>query len=115
VSLRAPLAVPVEVTAQNDKARVEARVFRLADRIGTDGVRLVRPAPFEIGRPVTVRLALPDGGEPPLQARARVALTDDDGDGEAGGRELAFTDLPGGPRAAIERYIVQRLGLPRAP
>jgi hypothetical protein len=38
--------------------------------VGEDGVRLVRPAPFEPGRPVEIAFALPDG--PTLRLRAEV-------------------------------------------
>ena len=53
VSLRAPIAVPVEIRAP---AR---RVFRLAATVGEDGIRLARGASFEPGRPVDVRFELP--------------------------------------------------------
>ncbi|HTA21254.1 MAG TPA: PilZ domain-containing protein, partial [Polyangia bacterium] len=62
-ALRAPVAVAVEVRAD---AR---RVFRLAASVGEDGVRLERAAPFEVGRPVEVRFALPtDPGTLTLRA-----------------------------------------------
>jgi hypothetical protein len=105
LSLRAPIAVPVEIRAP---AR---RVFRLASNVGEDGVRLARPAPFEPGRPVDVRLALP-GGEAPLALRAEVGAPD--GDGEGGSEEavdLIFLAPPQDARQALRRYVLDRLGL----
>jgi len=52
-SLRAPIAVTVEVRAAGQ------RVFRLAANVGEDGVALERPAPFERGRPVEIAFAMP--------------------------------------------------------
>jgi hypothetical protein len=98
VSLRAPIAVPVEIRAP---AR---RVFRLAANVGEDGIRLARGASFEPGRPVDVRFALPDGGAWVL--RAIVA------EGEANDDEVAFVDPPSDAREAIRRYVHGRLGLP---
>jgi hypothetical protein len=97
LSLRAPIAVPVEIRAP---AR---RVFRLAADVGEDGLRLARTAPFEPGRPVDVRFALPDGET--LALRARI-----DGD-EAEGDRLTFLDPPADARVALRRYAHQRLGL----
>jgi hypothetical protein len=54
LSLRAPIAVAVEIRAP------AGRVFRLAWNVGEDGLRLQRPLPFEAGRPVEARLTLPD-------------------------------------------------------
>jgi hypothetical protein len=98
VSLRAPIAVPVEIRAPS------RRVFRLAANIGEDGLRLARGASFEPGRPVDVRFALPDGG--PLALPAII------GEGEDGDDELAFVEPPGDAREALRRYVHQRLGLP---
>jgi len=98
VSLRAPIAVPVEIRAP---AR---RVFRLAANVGEDGIRLARGASFEPGRPVDVRFALPDGGALALPA------TVGEGDGED--TDLAFVEPPADARAALRRYVHQRLGLP---
>src|SRR3954471_10162507 len=98
VSLRAPIAVPVEIRAP---AR---RLFRLAAAVGEDGLRLARGASFEPGRPVDVRFDLPDGG-------GAVALRAIVGEGEGGDDQLVFTDPPGGAREAIRRYVHGRLGL----
>jgi len=98
VSLRAPIAVPVEIRAP---AR---RVFRLAAAVGEDGIRLARGASFEPGRPVDVRFELPDGGA--LALRAIVA------EGDAQDDDLGFVDPPADAREAIRRYVHGRLGLP---
>jgi hypothetical protein len=98
VSLRAPIAVPVEIRAP---AR---RVFRLAANVGEDGIRLVRGASFEPGRPVDVRFALPDGDALALPATVGAADGADD--------ELAFVEPPADARAALRRYVHLRLGLP---
>ena len=112
LSLRAPIAVPVEVRAPS------GRVFRLAWNAGEDGVRLQRPAPFEPGRTVEVRLTLPDAdraadGGGALRLRARLGT-----DEEERAVELVVIDPPDAARAALHRYVVDRLGLPgsvRAP
>jgi hypothetical protein len=108
MSLRAPVAVAVEVRAD---AR---RVFRLAASVGEDGVRLVRAAPFELGRPVELRLALPAGEAVlELSAEVRHADADDERLNEgAGGRELAFLHPSTEAREAIRGYVRARLGLP---
>src|SRR5262245_17953391 len=98
VSLRAPIAVPVEIRAP---AR---RVFRLATNVGEDGIRLARGATFEAGRPVDVRFDLPDGGTLALAAVV--------GEGDAEDDELAFVDPPADARTAIRRYVHGRLGMP---
>lgn len=100
MSLRAPVAVPVEIRAP---AR---RVFRLAAAIGEDGVRLQRGSSFEPGRPVDVRFALPDGGGAVLALRAVIAPGDAEDD------DLEFIDPSADNRASIRNYIRQRLGLP---
>ena len=108
-ALRAPAAVPVEVrVATGGGAR---RVFRLSTSVGEDGLRLRRAAPFEVGRPVDVRFALPAGEA--LALRAEVLPVDDDDALEgAGGRELAFLEPPSEARAAIRAYVRTRLSLP---
>jgi hypothetical protein len=110
-SLRAPVAVSIEIRAPGDPER---RVFRLAAAIGEDGARLERPAPFEIGRPVAVRFFLPDAREP-LALRAEIALADGDGEGEHGGREVTFLDPSTEARRELRGYVAERLGLPPAP
>jgi hypothetical protein len=115
-ALRAPLAVPVEVRAT--LGRETRRVFRLSASVGEDGVRLGRAAPFEVGRPVEVRFALP----PPVAATLALAaevlpVQDGAGDDEArlegaGGRELSFLEPSGDARAAIHAYVRARLSLP---
>ena len=99
MSLRAPIAVPVEIRAP---AR---RLFRLAAAVGEDGLRLERGAAFEPGRPVEVRFDLPDGGGV-MALRALV------GEGEGADDQLAFVDPPAAEREAIRRYVHGRLGLP---
>ena len=113
MSLRAPIAVTVEVRGQTrDGPR---RAFRLAASIGDDGLRLERPAPFELGRQVEVRFTMPDGGTPlRLFAEVRPA-PDDDGDDEAaarGGRELGFLSADEDDRRVLRLYVTDRLGLP---
>jgi hypothetical protein len=98
VSLRAPIAVPVEIRAP---AR---RRFRLAAAVGEDGISLARGASFEPGRPVDVRFELPGGGVLALRATVDGGNADDD--------ELAFIDPPADAREAIRRYVHGRLGLP---
>jgi hypothetical protein len=99
VSLRAPIAVPVEIRAP---AR---RVFRLAAAVGEDGIRLARGASFEPGRPVDVRFELPDGGVLALPAIVT--------EGDAQDDELGFVNPPADAREAIRRYVHGRLGLPQ--
>jgi hypothetical protein len=96
--LRAPIAVPVEIRAPT------RRVFRLAAAVGEDGLRLARSASFEPGRPVDLRFALPDGGV--------LALTAMVGEGDGPDDDLLFVDPPSEARAAIGRYVQERLGLP---
>jgi len=98
VSLRAPIAVPVEIRAP---AR---RRFRLAAAVGEDGLRLTRGASFEPGRPVDVRFEVPGGGVLALRATVDGGNVDDD--------ELAFIDPPADAREALRRYVHGRLGLP---
>jgi len=109
MSLRAPVAIPVEVRSQEGAGEVR-RAFRLSANVGEDGVRLVRPAPFDIGRPVAISFALPDAE--PIVLRAEVALADGDGEGEQGGRELIFLGAPAEVRQTLHRYVIDRLGLP---
>jgi hypothetical protein len=117
-SLRAPLAVPVEIRVD---ARADARrVFRLSASVGEDGVRLVRPAPFEIGRPVTVRFVLPMSSSTsersaPLTLDAELlhADVDDERTHEGdGGRELTFQHPASEAREEIRAYVRARLSLP---
>lgn len=85
-------------------------MFRLAWNVGEDGLRLARPAPFEPGRPVGVRLTLP-GGEAPLSLRAEVGAPADGGGEEA--VDLLFQAAPPEARLALRRYVIDRLGLPQ--
>ena len=112
MSLRAPIAVPVEIRAD---AQADARrAFRLAWNIGEDGLRLCGDLPFELGRLVEARLFLP-GGEA-LALRARIAAGSNDRergeetDDEAG--ELSFVDPPSDARNALRNYVIKRLELP---
>ena len=99
VSLRAPIAVPVEVRADGKRA------FRLAAAIGVDGLRLETPVPFEVGRIVEARLQLPGGAR--LSLPARLA-----GDAEEPAGELLFLEPPADARGVIHAYVVDRLELP---
>jgi hypothetical protein len=83
------------------------RVFRLAADVGEDGLRLARSAPFEPGRPVDLRFALP-GGET-LALRARIA---GEPEGDEPAVDLIFLDPPADARLALRRYAHERLGLP---
>jgi hypothetical protein len=110
-SLRAPVAVPVEVRISADAD--SRRVFRLAVSVGDDGVRLERAAPFEIGRPVEVRFALPEGATLTLRALVLHADSDDENQHEgAGGRELRFIEPSAETREMIRAYVRSRLSLP---
>jgi hypothetical protein len=110
VSLRAPIAVAVEVRTDS------RRVFRLASSVGEDGVRLERAAPFEVGRPVAVRFVLPPphaGEALTLTAEVHPADSEDETRQEgAGGRELTFVHPPAEAREAIRDYVRRRLELP---
>lgn len=111
MSLRAPVAVPVEIRSDGGR-----RVFRLAASVGEDGVRLVRPAPFEIGRPVDVAFTLPRGaGSIALRLEAEVLhadQADETANEGAGGRELTFIEPSADARVAIRDYVRERLALP---
>jgi hypothetical protein len=111
VSLRAPLAVPVEVAASG------RRIHRLSREVAESELTLERPAAFEVGEPVTARFGLPDvevGPPTSVSLRAVVALADEDGEGEHGGRVLRFVDPTRDARDLIARYVARRLGLPGA-
>jgi hypothetical protein len=98
-TVRAPIAVPVEIRAD------AGRAFRLAAAVGEDGMRLETALPFEAGRIVEARFALPDGPVLVLPAR----LDGHDGDpAEA----LSFLEPPADARRALHRYVVDRLELP---
>ena len=115
MALRAPLAVSVEIRATDIGAKADRevkRVFRLSRLMGEDGIRLERPAPFEIARPVEVRFRLP-GDDRAIVVTARVDLADGD-TGDDGGRELAFGELPSDARERVARYVSERLQLPTA-
>ena len=124
VSLYAPIAVVVEIRAAARQGT--RRVFRLSASIADGGLVLERPAPFDIGQPVTARFTLPDSNSPAasdpadvpaatsFSLPARVTLGEEDADGETGGRELLFVDPPREARQAIVRYVAGRLGLPGA-
>jgi hypothetical protein len=109
LGLSAPAAVPVEVRSG------ERRVVRLSTEIGDGGVRLALPVPFEPGRPVELRFALPGGA--PMALAAQVVATGDprELDGERGGCGLDFRAPPAELRDAITAYVVDRLGLPPLP
>jgi len=104
VSLRAPIAVPVELRAD---AR---RAFRLAANVGEDGLRLAGSVPFESGRRVEARFALPGGEALVLTARIVAGGPDREDADERG--ELAFLEPTGDARRALHQYVVERLELP---
>jgi PilZ domain len=104
--LQAPAAVPVEVRA------ARRRVFRLSRAVGEEGVRLERPAPFEPGEEVELRLVLPDGDET-LSLRAVIELSEEDlaEGGARGGSGLRLIEPPHEARRALDGYVKRRLGL----
>lgn len=104
--LEAPASVVVELRVQ------ERRVFRLSRDLGPEGLRLVQPAPFEIGRPVALRLTLPDTTEP-WHLNARIEADDDASESEraCGGCGLRFLNPPEAAQIAITRYVCDRLGI----
>jgi hypothetical protein len=113
--LQAPAAVPVELRGSR------RRVFRLSHALGEEGISLVRPAPFDPGEPVEIRVRVPEGDEPViLTLHATVELMEgDDADGATassggrpGGRGLRLTDPPHDARLVLARYVARRLGLP---
>jgi hypothetical protein len=109
VSLRAPIAVPVEIRLD---ARAGApRVFRLASNVGEDGLRLGAGLPFETGRLVEARFRLPDGEPLALPARVTGGGVDREPADEPG--ELTFIEPPRDARAALNAYVIDRLELPR--
>ena len=105
--LQAPAAIPVEVRA------AQRRVFRLSRAVGDAELRLERPVPFEVGRPVEISFTLPDG-DAPLTLRAEVRPTGDpaEEEGTRGGCALLLLDPPHDARDAIGAYVARRLGLP---
>lgn len=112
MSLRAPIAVPVEIRAD---AQADARrAFRLAWNIGEDGLRLCGDLPFELGRLVEARFFLPGGEALALRARIAAGSSDrergEETDDEAG--ELSFVDPPSDARNALRNYVIKRLELP---
>jgi PilZ domain-containing protein len=111
VSLRAPIAVAVEVRSE------AGRVFRLSANVGEDGVRFSRPLPFEPGRPVEVRFRLPDGELIGLAGHVGREESDEASDDQPSGaeprpREVAFRDPPAEARVMLRRYVQARLELP---
>lgn len=110
LGISAPAAVPVELRAD------QRRVFRLSAEIGQGGLRLERPAPFEPGRPVTIRFSLP-GAAQAYEAEAEVATTGDplEEGGSLGGTALYFREPLPEAQAAISAYLMDRLGLPPLP
>jgi hypothetical protein len=109
VSLRAPIAVPVEIRL--DARAGTARVFRLAWNVGEDGLRLVGGLPFESQRLVEARFHLPGGEGLALAARVTAGGPDREDADEPG--ELAFIEPSSDARATLGRYVLERLELPR--
>jgi hypothetical protein len=104
VNLRAPIAVPVELRAD---AR---RAFRLSWNVGEDGLRLAGRLPFETGRLIEARFALPGGAALALRAQVAGGGPDREAADEPG--ELIFVEPPGDARRALHAYVVERLELP---
>jgi hypothetical protein len=116
VSLRAPIAVPVELRVDS---RADARrAFRLAWNIGEDGLRLCGDLPFESGRIVEAHFRLPGGEALALRARITAGGSDRERGDKSGDRtedeagELSFVDPPSDARGALRRYLIERLELP---
>jgi len=102
--------VPVELRA------ADRRVYRLSEEIGTGGIRLGLAAPFEPGRPISVRFTLP-GSTLPLEMTAEVVTIghpseDTSGGGEGGGAALYFLDPSPETASALAAYVADRLGIP---
>ena len=110
LGLSAPAAVPVELRSS------ERRLYRLSREIGLGGLVLVKPAPFEPGRPVTVRFSLP-GAATALELQAELVVTGDAAErgGEAGACSVHFLAANPDIRSAISTYISDRLALPPLP
>ncbi|HEY0715119.1 MAG TPA: PilZ domain-containing protein [Polyangia bacterium] len=106
LGLSAPAAVPVELRA------ADRRVFRLSDEIGMGGIRLRRAAPFEPGRPVSVRFALP-GSTSEIALDAEVVEIGDESEAGEGGAALYFIDPSPEVKSAIAGYVAERLGIPQ--
>jgi hypothetical protein len=106
LGLLAPAAVPVELRT------ADRRVFRLSREVGDEAVRLERPAPFELGEPVDVRLVLPDT-DGPLVLRAEVTAVGDDAEAEGtvGGCGLLLVEPSVEAKGALMAYVARRLGL----
>lgn len=104
--MSAPAAVTVEVRSS------DRRVFRLTHEIGEKGLVLTKPAPFEPGRPVRVRLTLP-GSRLALTLDATITVLGEPGeeDGQQGGCGLEFLNADADTRATILKYVLPRLGL----
>jgi hypothetical protein len=91
----------------------DRRVYRLSEEIGTGGIRLRVAAPFEPGRPVSVRFSLP-GSPVPIELTAEVVTTGDPSEdgGEGGGTALYFLDPSQDVAADLAAYVAERLGIP---
>jgi hypothetical protein len=91
--LTAPLRIPVELTASDQ------RWFRLAIEVGEEGLGLSTPAPEELDGAIDVRFHLP-GDARPILCHARV---DHD--------RVRFLDLEATDRTRVTDYLQERLGL----
>ncbi len=116
MSLRAPIAVPVEIRAPRAGAR---RVFRLAWNVGEDGVRLAAMRRSSPGGSSKRASCLPGGEALALRAPSPPATaTASQGERRRRDRrrttpdELSFVDPPCDARIALRRYVHERLGLP---
>lgn len=97
MSLRAPIAIPVEIRAP------AGRLYRLAWNVGEDGIRLEKDSSLEPGRPVDIAFVLPSGEV--------LALRGEVGPGERENDEISFIDPPQDARIALRHYVHERLGL----
>jgi len=109
----APIHVPIELSAAGSDES-SPRVWRLADRIGTDQLLLggdVGEDPEWLAGPLRLRFHLP--GDPvavTCHATCAEVVLDRDTDHErAERRALVFDDLPAEAAARLERYVEERL------
>jgi hypothetical protein len=107
LGLSAPAAVPVELRA------ADRRVFRLSEEIGMGGIRLHRAAPFEPGRPVSIRFSLPGATTEMVLEAEVVEIGDPSESGDGGGAALYFLDLSPEMKSALAGYVAERLGIPQ--
>jgi len=106
VPVQAPVRIPVELV------RSDARWFRLACAVGTDGLELSSAVPDELDGPLELRFQLPGDTQPiACRGRAEERVVGDGGDERAERRALRFLDLDEAQRARLQTYLQERLGL----